>query len=114
MQTFFGEKLENIKEYMHAIGPLRRHVFLKENPNTDTTQISTIVGERGIWYTPDLIAKKDGEIFITEVKANTGIDYLRGQRLEGLLLAKKYGFVPMLITLNVSIGATQLVARKVE
>lgn len=113
LETFFGERLENIKEYMCAIGPLRRYVFLRENCNTDFTQISAIVGERGIWYTPDLIAKKDGEIFVTEIKANTGINYLKGQKLEGLLLAKKYGFVPMLITLNIGIGATHLVAKKV-
>jgi len=103
LKTFFGEKLENIKEYMCAIGPLRRTAFPRENP-----------GERGTWYTPDLIAKKDDEMFVTEIKSNTGINYMRGQRLEGLLLAKKYKFVPMLITLNVSIGATHLVARKLE
>jgi len=113
LETFFGEKLGNIKEYMCAIGPLHRYVFLREKPNTDFTQTSAIVGERGIWYMPDLIAKKDGEIFVTEIKANTGINYLKGQKLEGLLLAKKYGFVPMLITLNIGIGATHLVAKKV-
>jgi hypothetical protein len=118
LKTFFGEKLENMRDYMRAIGPLRRHVFLRENPHIPLadalTQAYTIVGERGIWYTPDLIAKEDGEIFVTEVKANTGTNYLKGQRLEGLLLAKEYGFVPMLITANVSIVATHLVARKVE
>jgi len=56
------------------------------------------------FYTPDIVATKDGETYIIEVKANTGrID--TKEELEGLLRAKDYGFIPMLITLNVKIRA---------
>ena len=53
---------------------------------------------------------EDGDRYNVRIRVETS----KGQKLEGLLLAEKYGFVPMVITLNVSIGATHLVAQKLK
>ena len=63
-------------------------------------------------YKPDLLAKKNRKIYVVEVKASSGKQNLRGEKLEGLLLAKKYGFVPMVVTLDVEIKASDLVAQE--
>jgi Holliday junction resolvase len=60
----------------------------------------------------DLLAKKNRKIYVVEVKANSGKQNLKGEKLEGLLLAKKYGSVPMLVTIDVEVQASDLVAQE--
>ena len=69
--------------------------------------IKTGTPEREYVYTPDLVAKKNGKIYVVEIKATKGaLRYLKGEKLKGLMLAKDYGFSPMLVTLNVNIEAS--------
>ena len=57
-------------------------------------------------YSPDLIAKKDGKIYVIEVKSRKGaIQFLKGKKLRGLLLAREYGFIPSLVSFNLKIEA---------
>jgi len=65
-------------------------------------------------YMLDLVAKKNDEIYIVEVKTNEAVRYLRGEKLEGLMLARKYGFIPMLATLKVSIEVTDLMVTELS
>lgn len=62
-------------------------------------------------YIPDLVAKKNNKIYIVEVKANTGVRQYRNLN-EASIIAKKYGFIPILMTLNVNIEATNLTFRE--
>jgi len=64
-------------------------------------------------YIPDLVAKKNNKIYIVEVKANTGIRQHRKLK-EASIIAKKYGFIPILVTLNVNIEATNLTIRELS
>lgn len=49
------------------------------------------------------------KIYVVEIKATKGaLGYLKGEKLKGLMLAKDYGFSPMLVTLNVNIEASDL------
>jgi Holliday junction resolvase len=68
--------------------------------------------DRAFNYHPDMIAKKNGEIYVIEIKTTGGIRYLKGSPLKGLLMARNYGFIPALITVNVSIKATDLTVRE--
>jgi len=87
LETFFGDKLEAFKRYVE-----RTHML-------DLYEAK---------YTPDLVAKKNGKIYVAEVKANSGIQFLKGEKLKGLMLAKQFGFIPMLVTLNVNIEVSDL------
>jgi len=86
LKTFFGDKLEAFQKYFEEIA--------------------------AIGYTPDLIAKKNDKIYVVEVKTNKATRYLKGEKLRGLMLARNYGFIPMLITLNINIEATNLILRE--
>ena len=86
----------------------RNRAFLGEQLNAFIAYLKKIqinvVNKRQ--YIPDIIAKKDGKIYIIEVKSRKGaIRNLRGKRLEGLLLAKEYGFIPLLVTFIIKIEA---------
>jgi len=107
LENFFGEKLEDFKKYIESIGVIGK---------------TGIVGAAGInaktkskhVYTPDLVVKKDNEICIVEVKTNSGNIYLKPEKVEGLLSARKFGLIPLLINLNVSIDATDFMMRELE
>lgn len=55
-----------------------------------------------IGYQPDFIAKKGDNIFIIEVKTNTGV-INTSEEFQGLIRAKAYGFVPMIVKLKVKL-----------
>jgi len=80
LETFVGkDKIENFKEYLGKIT-----------------------------HYPDFVAKKSKKIYIVEVKANTRrIDTKK--EMEDLMRAKDYGFIPMLVTLNVIIETADIV-----
>lgn len=82
LETFVGkDKFENFEEYW---GKITHH--------------------------PDFVAKKSKKIYIVEVKANTGrIDTKK--EMEDFMLAKDYGFIPMLVTLNVNIETADIVMK---
>ena len=102
LKTFFGDKLEAFKQYIERLGCLGKPGI------PGGALVETEESEREYIYTPDLVAKKNGEIYIVEVKANTGRVFLTEEQRKGLALAKEYGFIPALITLNVNIEATDL------
>jgi len=89
LEAFFGDKLENFVRYAKKIG-------------------LTEFGEKPHRYAPDMAAKKNGRIYIAEIKVNTGSLYLKREKLQALKLARKYGFFPLLITLNISMEVTNL------
>lgn len=92
LRNFFGDRLSNFKKYTDTLG---------------------IFGEADkVVYTPDLVAKKDKEIYIIEVKTNSGDIYSTKEKLEGLLLARKFSFVPLLINLKIDIEATDFVMQE--
>ena len=52
------------------------------------------------------VAKKDGIIYIIEVKSTkAALQFLTGKRLRGHLLAREYGFIPSLVSFNLKIEA---------
>ena len=113
LHLFFGDKLESMMQYMKKIGVIKKPIQVwKEagaiNDLIVTTDINRFGERERPIYTPDLIAKKKRDFYVIEVKTNTGTNFLRGKRLEGLMLAKDYDFIPMLITLNVKIEMTNL------
>ena len=60
-----------------------------------------------IEYRCDLLAKKTSRIYIIEVKSTRGgLRFLKGKKLEGLMLAREYGFIPAIVSLNLKIEAT--------
>jgi Holliday junction resolvase len=65
-------------------------------------------------YTPDLVVKKGNEICIVEVKTNSGNIYLKPEKVKGLLSARRFGLIPLLINLNVSIDATDFMMRELR
>ena len=90
-RAFFGEQLHAFKQYLKK----------------------KVIGE--CEYRPDLIAKKDGKIHIIEVKSTKGaLQFLRGKRLKGLLLAREFGFIPTLISFNLNIGVQNFKIEEIE
>lgn len=85
IEAFFGDKLEDYRQY-------------SKKRNLDEYK-----------YFPDLIAKKNGKIYVIEVKSSKRARkyYLKGKKLRGLMLAREYGFIPTVITLEVQIEATE-------
>jgi len=80
LKRFFEDKVDDFRNYMESI-----------------------LSDTEYKYRPDLLAKKNGTIYIVEVKVNSGTQYLKGEKLRGLLLATEYGFTPMLVTINVDV-----------
>lgn len=85
IEAFFSDKLEAFRQYSKKLGIDEYRYF------------------------PDLIAKKNGEIYMIEVKSSKRArkQYLKGKKLRGLMLAREFGFTPMVITLKVHIEATE-------
>ena len=96
LKSFFADKLGKIKDYIDFLG-----IF---DPNKKPL------------YIPDLVAKKDKEIFVIEVKTNSGNIYRKRQKekLEGLLSARTYDFIPMLVNLKVEIVASAFTLTELE
>jgi hypothetical protein len=106
LKEFFGERFLCFKNYMERIGVIGKIGIV------GASQIKMVEPKSRHVYTPDLVAKKNGEIYIVEVKTNSGISYLKGEKLKGLLSAKKFGLVPLLIKLKLNLDATDLVVEK--
>lgn len=84
-RAFFGGQLNAFKQYLKE---LKFDVASKRK------------------YTPDLIAKKGEKIYVIEVKSTRGaLKFLRGKKLRGLLLARKYGLIPSIVSFNLRIEA---------
>lgn len=92
LKNFLGDRFEGFVQYLEEVGTPHWYVGLERKPT----------------YCPDLVAKRNGEIYVVEIKVGQGIYYLRGDKLKGFTLAKKYGFIPMLITLDLTIEAGNL------
>jgi len=109
-----------IKENMESYEQYRANVIESYN---EVKKLTAFIGENKIknfeqyvkeissLYIPDFVAKKNQKIYIVEVKTNTGIRQIRELK-EGSTIAKKYGFIPILITLNVNIEATDLTIKE--
>ena len=81
--AFFSDQVDSFKEYLKRLE------------------------KESITYSCDLVAKKDHEIYIIEVKSTRNARrFLRGKKLRGLMLAREYGFTPVLITFNLKIEAS--------
>lgn len=106
LKTFFGDKLEAFKQYTEKLGVIGKTGI------SGAELINTEGPEREYIYTPDLVAKKDEKIYVVEIKTGKGIRYLKEEKLKGLMLAKEYGLVPLLVTLNVNIEVTDLILRE--
>jgi len=85
-QEFFGDKLIDFKNYVESLG-----IFSESGKRI---------------YTPDLVVKKGKEIYIVEVKTNSGNIYLKPEKVQGLLSARKFGFIPLIVHINISINAS--------
>ena len=60
-------------------------------------------------YIPDLIAKKNEKIYIIEVRnREEASKFLKGKKYRSLLLARKYGFIPLLVSFELNIEANNL------
>jgi uncharacterized pyridoxamine 5'-phosphate oxidase family protein len=55
-----------------------------------------------------IVAKKNDKIYIIEVKTKKALRYLK-KELDWLMLAKEYGFLPVVATVDVKIEARDLV-----
>lgn len=84
LKEFFGEKFKDFKKYVGNLG------LFKEAGN--------------VIYSPDLVAKKENQIYVIEVKTNSG--KLTEKKREGLVSAKRFGFVPVIVNIDVDIVAT--------
>lgn len=96
LNVFFGDKLSNLKKYIGTLG---------------------IFGEADkVRYIPDLVAKKDNEIYIVEVKTNSGSIYHKRERrkLKGLLSARRFNLIPLLINFNIRLEATDFIMKELE
>lgn len=81
-KRIFGQQFEAFKQYLKKLK----------------------IHEVGELYKPDLIAKKGDKIYIVEVKSTKGaVNYLKEKWLKGFLLAKEYGFIPLLVSFNLKI-----------
>jgi len=105
LENFFGEKLDAFRKYMESIGVIGKTGMV------GAAQIKAEIKSKHV-YTPDLVVNKDNEIWIVEVKTNSGNIYLKPEKVEGLLSARKFGLIPLLINLNVSIDATNFMMQE--
>ena len=100
VKDFFGDKLEDFINFVKSLGVITKDGELE------------VYGNRT--YTPDLIAKKNGEIYIIEVKANSGNLNKKPKRVKALLSARDYGLIPLIVHINVSINATDFSMRELK
>lgn len=80
--AFFGDQLHSFQEYLKRLK------------------------SESIEYHCDLIAKRDEKIYLIEVKSTKRArQFLKGEKMRGLMLAKEYGFFPAVVTMNLKIEA---------
>lgn len=108
LRNFFGDKLEGFKRYVESLR------IIDKISIADASRIAENERESSPVYTPDLVAKKDHDIYIVEVKTNSGSIYLKKEKLEGLLSARKFNLIPLLVNLNVKISATNLTIQELQ
>lgn len=99
LNSFFGDKLANFVNYIESIGIVGKEGIVGASRIQIETKSKHV-------YTPDLVAKKKGEIFIVEVKTNSGNIYLKPEKVQGLLSARKFGLIPLIVHINVGIKAS--------
>jgi hypothetical protein len=104
------ESYNEVKELLAFIGDFENFEQYVKELNIGQYDITKDTGGPSL-YIPDLVAKKNNKIYIVEVKANTGVRQIRNLN-EASIIAKKYGFIPILMTLNVNIEATNLTFRE--
>ena len=89
---FFGGKLEDIEAYIKAIRKLAREEA--------ETRLASHYSRVGI--APDFIVKKDGDLFLLEVKVNRS-EPKKYQRAS-FQIAQRLGFKTMTLRLNVAVN----------
>lgn len=101
LENFFGAKLTSFKGYIESIGIIGKQGIIG---------FARIPAEKSVEhsYTPDLVAKKGDEIYIVEVKVNTGSRYLTGAKLHGLKSARDFSLVPLVVNLKLDIQVPEL------
>ncbi len=99
LESFFGEKFNAFWKYMESMGVFGQVGIV------GASRIHTDNKSKHV-YTPDLIVKKGKEIYIVEVKANSGNIYLKPEKVQGLLSARKFGLIPLIVHINVTIKAS--------
>lgn len=108
LRDFFGNKLEDFKRYIESIGVLGKIGVVGAvkivNPNLACKYV----------YAPDFVAKKNDDIYIIEVKTNNAIKYFKEEKLEGLTSVRKFGLVPLIITLKVDIVAKDFLIKELS
>lgn len=107
LKQFFGNKLEAFTNYANTLG--------LANVGCDWYEHYQLVRrtDKGFFeptydYFPDFVAKKNGEIYVVEVKTYGGMKYFKGDKLNGFLSAHKFGLIPFSVTLNLNIEASGL------
>jgi len=107
IKNFFGEdKLTAFRKYMEKLGVIGKAGIPRFALITEKEKEA----KHEYIYTPDLIARKNGDIYIVEIKTGEAISYLKGEKLDEVVLAKQYGFIPILITLNINVEANDFKA----
>jgi len=102
LRDFFGGKLGDFKQYVERLGVVGKDGL----PGAPHIKIGGSGTE--YLYCPDLVAKKNNKIYVVEIKVGQGTRYLKKEKVKGLVMAKEHGFIPMLVTLNLSIEARDL------
>lgn len=68
-----------------------------------------------IEYRCDLLAKKSDQLYVIEVKSTKGaVQFLREDKLKGLMLAREYGFIPAIVMLDLRIEASVFKMVKID
>ncbi|MFQ5710207.1 MAG: hypothetical protein ACE5GD_00355 [Candidatus Geothermarchaeales archaeon] len=100
-KDFLGEKFNAFKDYLDAWS---RDADTPSGKYFQPRPGQTIrVGGRSTGFGFDFIGKKDNQFFMIEVKTNRA--RLLGYQRKMLIRAKDFGFVPLLIRVNVNIEA---------
>lgn len=107
LEEFFGDKLVAFKKYTEGIGVAGKVGVV------GACQINISEPSEHI-YTPDLVCRKGDEIYIVEVKTDSANLYLKPERVKGLLLARKFGLIPLLIHIKVNIDASDFVLQELN
>jgi hypothetical protein len=100
LKDFFGEKLVYFKKYLESIGVIGKTSIV------GWSQIKMTEPQPKHVYTPDLVAKKGKEIYVVEVKTNSGNIHLKPEKVQGLLSARKFGLIPLIVHMNIDIKAS--------
>jgi Holliday junction resolvase len=58
---------------------------------------------RNYLYRPDLVANEGENMYVVEIKVDSGIQHMKEDKLRGLTLAKEYGLILAIVTLNIDV-----------